>query len=772
MEPKPSVPVLLPPSSSSSSSSSSLPSLASTATIAAGDSARTLIVRAPSAHSAVSPVSVKLEFDPKPIPPTTAVMAAAIGAKHRHRRAESGGSAEKGAGHHGYVRSSLRRSMPMPNPSDRQHLQELSRLVEKNAELLSPPAHRLAHERSANAEGAVGAAREDSTAKPPLVPCDPPVGAGKSPKRDYYLHAKSKSEHCLARDMPAPVTTGDTTGKPLPLARGPRHAKHPRRTHCKKLSDSYIIVQAQRERQRTHTKVQSLAQHQFEFSSIGITPTPPPAHKPRPPPSMPVRPKTQVDLIDQRIREARALGHRPHASLASLPSEQARPHSETALDSSMPPQRSLTLGRSQLASRNKAAPSSTLRSQSMVDEANAPQQSRQSTAESQQLLSEERRRRLAHLLKIQTQAEALYVRRLETLCDRFYEPLKRRYGAVRRWITFGSGGTGTRSERMRLLERIFGQVVVLLEFHRDFLSKLRTLDNLALATSVRAVVGLFQKRRQGFEADVEYLHKYPAALTTFENLCFRDGRFRKAVRTCEVDAGHVNVRAFLGTPKEQLRRYTQFMARICELCPEDSFDKPDAIECHATLEQMLERAAPAIAQAEELEEAALVHLRVTRLPHAVLSPSQRLVQQGSIFYRSHHDTREYPVQCYLLRDRIILADPTHEGNLFEHRRTIMLASVRLAPKSSDPVTQENIVRLGTHDDTVILRTADYASFCQWAQLIYDLKAQIPAETRVVSRSGRRRQLEHRLSNYSLRTLDGFQNPRLDAVRRAIGISVQ
>jgi hypothetical protein len=369
----------------------------------------------------------------------------------------------------------------------------------------------------------------------------------------------------------------------------------------------------------------------------------------------------------------------------------------------------------------------------MVDDIILAQQTRQSTVEGQVMLNEERRRRLAHLLKIQTQAEALYVRRLETLNERFYEPLKRRYGAVRRWITFGTGGTGTRTERMQLLERIFGQAVVLLEFHRDFLSKLRTLDNLALATSVRAVVGLFQKRRQGFEADVEYLNKYPLALTTFENLCFRDGRFRKAIKTCEIDAGHINVRAFLGTPKEQLRRYAQFMAKISELCPKDSLDKPDVIECHATLEKMLERVIPVIAQIEDIEEAALVHTRVTRLPHAVLSPSQRLVHQGQIFYRSQNDVREYPVQCYLLRDRIILADTTDEVNQFEHRRTIMLANIRLAPESSDPVTQENIVRLGAHDDCVMLRTADYASFCHWARLIYDLKAQIPSETRGKSR---------------------------------------
>ncbi|RKP05832.1 hypothetical protein THASP1DRAFT_32334 [Thamnocephalis sphaerospora] len=391
-------------------------------------------------------------------------------------------------------------------------------------------------------------------------------------------------------------------------------------------------------------------------------------------------------------------------------------------------------------------------------------------------LNDERRRTLANLLRIQTQAEALYVRRLETLHERFYEPLKRRYANVRRWITLGIGGSGSRAERTVLLERIFSPVGPLLEFHRDFLGKLRTLERLALASSVRAVVGLFQKRMQGFETDIEYLRQYPTAIATFENLCFRDSRFRKTVKACEIDAGHLNVRAFLGTPKEQLRRYAHFLERIIELCPADSFDRTEARGCLTQMEQLLDRVEHLIKQADDITDAAIVHAEVAHLPDAVLSPGQRLIYKGPLHYRqSRTDHVEYPVQCYLLRDRLILATDDNlnghaagpgVGHCYTHRRTILLAEARLEPFHSDPVTQENLIRIGTLQGYHYLNASDYASYCSWSKMIHQVKELLPVEARVVHHQPGR---DRRNSVFPKRAMESFSNPRLSGVRRAVGI---
>ncbi|KAI9595779.1 hypothetical protein BDF19DRAFT_47508 [Syncephalis fuscata] len=713
--------------------------------------------------------------------------------KQGHRRADSGGRMGRSSSQGSHSRVSLRYTAAVrpADVSNQQHLGELLRLVEENAQLLSPPL-------TGTIKPTVSTAANGSTSIETMLKYDIPNdktsqqeptqihGSNKTStfarlyRSQPKLNDKVASEPAVTIDSEKSITTRNavsssvsvtssennfenadkTTNQPPKVQKTPICANRPRVSHAKKLSDSYIIIQAQKEKNKQFESTDSITQAGHKRNrtmTSAMIVMPPPSHKPLPPPNLPIRPKTEVELSalhDEKYRHLLSSIIRPYSEVNVSQHKKILPLRQPAV--SMAEDSTMDAG------KLMAAP--LFRSHSAVEKTLLSKES------SPSVLNEDRRHKLAHLLKIQTQAEALYVRRLQTLRDQFYEPLKRRYGAVRRWITFNANGTGTRTERMNLLARIFGQVVVLLEFHDDFLGKLRTLDKLALATSVRAVVGLFQKRLQGFEADVDYLRKYPAALTTFENLCFHDGRFRKAVKVCETEAGHVNIRAFLGTPKEQLRRYMHFMAKISELCPNDSFDKRDAVECHASLERLLERSASALAQVEDVEEAAKIHMKVTRLPNAVLSAAQKLVYEGAVIYRTSHssETREYPVQCYLLSDRLVLADKTEDPRVFEHRRTIMLADIRLAPAASDPVTQENLVRLGTAEDSVMLKTADYASFCTWAQLIYDAKALIPSEARVICHKKR---IEKRLSDDSMRAFGDLQNPQLDSVRQAIDIPV-
>jgi hypothetical protein len=276
----------------------------------------------------------------------------AAGAKYRHRRADSGNSMDTSLAYDGnQIHVSLRQPIPSVNSSDEEHLEELSRLVEKNARLLSPPSSYKSDTKSTSVAPskpttiiASSCENNNNTANTTIekamqTTCNMPVGTGSILKHNYCLHPKSKSAYCLVKTtMPtnnelalkaiAPSSskpsadtllhdnTEDNLTKTASLSRAAMHISSQRKTHRKKLSDSYIIIQARREQQlkqqqqqlkQTRSKVRSIA-YQFEKRSIGVAVTPPPSHKPLPPPNLPVRPKTQFEVISINPEEAKTLG--------------------------------------------------------------------------------------------------------------------------------------------------------------------------------------------------------------------------------------------------------------------------------------------------------------------------------------------------------------------------------------------------------------------------------------------------------------------------------
>ncbi|KAI9599325.1 hypothetical protein BDF19DRAFT_2092 [Syncephalis fuscata] len=215
--------------------------------------------------------------------------------------------------------------------------------------------------------------------------------------------------------------------------------------------------------------------------------------------------------------------------------------------------------------------------------------------------------------------ESSYISALDLLRDAFWMPLTRRYlssngrqtGPVNHRRRFSLVGFMHLTQNstggvMRTLSSLFGYLPAIKTIHHCLLEELRVLH--MLNASIAEVAALIRVRvLEEFEVYISQAANYSMALVGFENLCFVDDSFRRAVEECTLQAGGIDIRTLLRRPIDRVSQYISFFETVLTQCTEvqnmrhcysDSngvISERDTIEvnrCIETMEALVARISP------------------------------------------------------------------------------------------------------------------------------------------------------------------------------------
>ncbi|RKP10353.1 hypothetical protein THASP1DRAFT_21934 [Thamnocephalis sphaerospora] len=280
------------------------------------------------------------------------------------------------------------------------------------------------------------------------------------------------------------------------------------------------------------------------------------------------------------------------------------------------------------------------------------------------------------------------------------------------------------------VDAVFAFIPMLLGFHMEFLSELRTLQRENATTA--QVVAVFVRRVRGLRIYTDFVDHFPRALVAFERMYCKDTHFAKQVRGCERDAGHVNLRALLVKPRERIRAYVGFLEVVADLCPSYSPEQEAADKCVDELHRLLECLAPDIDRIIMLEQAAAVQRHITGLPRPLLHIESQLLYQGDLLYYPKAGQASGRMRCFLFNDRMVVTKETGEHQ-YAHQTTVCLASTVATASEASTGRFRHVFCLRAGVWPAIFQADNWDEFRAWTERLRGALEALPKDPKVSTR---------------------------------------
>ncbi|RKP27282.1 hypothetical protein SYNPS1DRAFT_27059 [Syncephalis pseudoplumigaleata] len=281
-------------------------------------------------------------------------------------------------------------------------------------------------------------------------------------------------------------------------------------------------------------------------------------------------------------------------------------------------------------------------------------------------LEEERLKALYNLIA----SEKKFVRTLQLIRNAFIEPLRLNAAKSNRFIH--------RSYTKDEITAIFGTIEQLLPRHEKLL---RDLEQSALDRKQTGImenaIATFTQNCRWLRLHMDYLRQYPQMLFDLVQLQKRSTHFRRTLKTCTANAGFVNVRALLASPKGRIHQYHAFILQLLDLYQPEDPDYMTIKLCADDLERMDKECSLMLLFVQQRESVIQVQSSLNGLDDKFVSSTRRLIHQGSLYQGEKSWDKFEPRIAFLFDDLLVLAKEQAEGRrVLQHRIDTRTATVQ------------------------------------------------------------------------------------------------
>jgi RNA-binding protein YhbY len=170
-----------------------------------------------------------------------------------------------------------------------------------------------------------------------------------------------------------------------------------------------------------------------------------------------------------------------------------------------------------------------------------------------------------------------------------------------------------------------------------------------------------------------------------ERLTQRNPSFRRALEECSENSGKVNLRAYLGAPKDRVPRYHAFLLRMLELYSPQDPEYVGLVECIQSIECINVEVTKMIHVVEQREAVFWIQHSMVGYTENLVTETRRLVYQGEVIHVRLVDAKQEERKAFLFNDLLILArqlqDGTHEFKTKINIRGARACELQDGPKS-------------------------------------------------------------------------------------------
>ncbi|RKP04854.1 hypothetical protein THASP1DRAFT_26569 [Thamnocephalis sphaerospora] len=231
--------------------------------------------------------------------------------------------------------------------------------------------------------------------------------------------------------------------------------------------------------------------------------------------------------------------------------------------------------------------------------------------------------------------------------------------------------------RAALCDLIVNERKYLLPLHEDLLKDLQwTAANHVQIGSMEDVALAFMKHIPNFRHYLTYLRDYPDALALLDQLQSQNSHFRRALETCSINAGHVNLRAYLGNPKDRIPRYHTFLLRMLELYTPQDPEYVGFVECLQHMQYVNEEVVRIMSLTQQREAVFQIQSSLIGFNDILVTASRRLVYHGNLNIVSQA-TSKMEQRCAFLFNDILLLTKEQENGTYEFKSRMELRGAEI-----------------------------------------------------------------------------------------------